>query len=439
MEKLSSMARLYSRPKRSTKSKVEQPPPKKKKEEMNTTTVSTRASLCSRPIRSTKLEQPPQKKKKERNSSSAGWFSLQLIPDEIVLNCIARISKSQYRSLSLVSKTFRSLISSPELYRVRSLIGNTEPCLCIRQELPTHDRWYILDQTLVTSTNSNGLIKDEFNLLPITTSSSLSKSTTLAVGFEVYQMGGDQLPSSTVRVLDFRTRTWRDAPDMGVARKRPESALIDGKIYVVGGETKESSSWPEVFDLKSQTWNPLPSLNDDDKAEVQLRIGELLATTSNHKRYAFDSKQGTWKEQLALMEPLGLSYNRSGPWCIIDNVKFSVFKRKLMWSERGNWFSVKGLKDVCTKPHVNHHTTIQLANHGGGSILVIWDELHSLEFPVAGKTRKHVCKNRRIWCAVIKLEKRFFGLKFEVWGKVVRSNALLTVPKSFKLLSCVTL
>ncbi|XP_048629664.1 F-box/kelch-repeat protein At5g39560-like [Brassica napus] len=223
MVKLSSLARLYSRPKRSTKSKVEQPPPQKK-EEMNTITVSTRASLCSRPIRSTKLEQPPQKKKKE------------------------------YRSLSLVSKTFRSLISSPELYTVRSQIGNTEPCLCIRQELPTHDRWYILDQTL---------------------------STTLAVGFEIYQIGGDQLPSSTVRVLDFRTRTWRDAPDMGVARKCPESALIDSKIYVVGGGTEES----EVFDLKSQTWNPLPSLSDDgDYPEVQLRRGELFATTSKHKK-----------------------------------------------------------------------------------------------------------------------------------------------------------
>ncbi|KAH0850520.1 hypothetical protein HID58_095472, partial [Brassica napus] len=296
------LARLYSRPKRSTKSKVEQPPPQKK-EEMNTITVSTRASLCSRPIRSTKLEQPPQKKKKE------------------------------YRSLSLVSKTFRSLISSPELYTVRSQIGNTEPCLCIRQELPTHDRWYILDQTLVTTTNSNGLIKDEFNLLPIT-SSSLSKSTTLAVGFEIYQIGGDQLPSSTVRVLDFRTRTWRDAPDMGVARKCPESALIDSKIYVVGGGTEES----EVFDLKSQTWNPLPSLSDDgDYPEVQLRRGELFATT------------------------------------------------------------------------------------------IIWDEPHSLKFPVAGKMRKHVCKNRRIWCAVIKFEKRFFGLKFEVWG---RFNGLMLCLQS---------
>ncbi|KAH0850511.1 hypothetical protein HID58_095474 [Brassica napus] len=303
------LARLYSRPKRSTKSKVEQPPPQKK-EEMNTITVSTRASLCSRPIRSTKLEQPPQKKKKE------------------------------YRSLSLVSKTFRSLISSPELYTVRSQIGNTEPCLCIRQELPTHDRWYILDQTLVTTTNSNGLIKDEFNLLPITF------STTLAVGFEIYQIGGDQLPSSTVRVLDFRTRTWRDAPDMGVARKCPESALIDSKIYVVGGGTEES----EVFDLKSQTWNPLPSLSDDgDYPEVQLRRGELFATTSKHKNHILSS------------------------------------------------------------------------------------------FPWLGICGNMSAKNRRIWCAVIKFEKRFFGLKFEVWGKVVRSNALLTVPKSFKLLSCVTL
>ncbi|KAJ0263591.1 F-box domain-containing protein [Hirschfeldia incana] len=423
---------------------------------MNTTTASsTMASLNSRPKRITKVEQPPQHKKKKNNSSSTRWFSL--LPDEIVLNCLARISKSQYRSLSLVSKHIHSVLSSPELYTVRSQLGNTEPCLCIRQELPYHDRWYILDQSLVTTNNSNGLIKNEFNLLPITTSS-LSKSTILAVGFEVYQMGGDQLPSSTVRVLDFRTRTWRDAPDMRVARKRPESALIDGKIYVVGGGTEESS-WPEVFDLKSQTWNQLPSLNDDDDAEVQLHIGELLATTSNHNKYVFDSKQGTWKEQLglmeqpglmeqlglmeqeqlALMESLGISYNRNGPWCVIENVKFSVLKGRLMWYKCGNWFGVKGLKHVCTKPHVNHHTTIQLANHGGGSILVLWDELHSHEFPVAGKMRKHVCKNRRIWCAVIQLEKRFSGLQFEVWGKIVRSNALLTVPKSFKLLSCITL
>ncbi|WZZ75681.1 LOW QUALITY PROTEIN: hypothetical protein YC2023_087051 [Brassica napus] len=178
---------------------------------------------------------------------------------------------------------------------------------------------------------------------------------------------------------------WRDAPDMRVATKRPESALIDGKIYL---EEEQRS-------LRFSTWNPLPSISeDDDYPEVQLRRGELFATTSNHKKYAFDPKQGTWKEHR------GLPYTRNEPWCVIDNVKFSVLKGRLMWYERGNWFSIKDLKDVCTKPHVNHHTTILLANHGGGSILVIWDELHSLEFPGAGKMRKHVCKNRRIWCVL---------------------------------------
>ncbi|KAH0853428.1 hypothetical protein HID58_093203 [Brassica napus] len=151
----------------------------------------------------------------------------------------------------------------------------------------------------------------------------------------------------------------------------------------------------EQRSLRFSTWNPLPSISeDDDYPEVQLRRGELFATTSNHKKYAFDPKQGTWKEHR------GLPYTRNEPWCVIDNVKFSVLKGRLMWYERGNWFSIKDLKDVCTKPHVNHHTTILLANHGGGSILVIWDELHSLEFPGAGKMRKHVCKNRRIWCVL---------------------------------------
>ena len=68
----------------------------------------------------------------------------------------------------------------------------------------------------------------------------------------------------------------------------------------------------------------MPSLSEDnDYPEVQLRRGELLATTSNHKKYVFDPKQGTWKEHP------GFSYTRNGPWCVIDNVKFSVFKASL--------------------------------------------------------------------------------------------------------------
>ncbi|KAH0935256.1 hypothetical protein HID58_012373 [Brassica napus] len=177
-------------------------------------------------------------------------------------------------------------------------------------------------------------------------------------------------------------------------------------LYVVGGGggTEES----EVFDLKSQTWNPLPSLSEDnDYPEVQLRRGELLATTSNHKKYVFDPKQGTWKEHP------GFSYTRNGP-------------------------CVKGLKDVCTKPHVNHHTTILLANHGCGSILVLWDELHSLEFQWPGKCGNMSAKTRELVCGD-QVEEVLLRITVRDLGEVVSLNAVLTVPRSFKLLSCITL
>ncbi|WZY96071.1 hypothetical protein YC2023_068400 [Brassica napus] len=42
---------------------------------------------------------------------------------------VARVPRSYYRTLSLVSKSFRCMVVSPELYKVRSLLGLTETCL----------------------------------------------------------------------------------------------------------------------------------------------------------------------------------------------------------------------------------------------------------------------------------------------------------------------
>ncbi|ESQ53775.1 hypothetical protein EUTSA_v10027326mg [Eutrema salsugineum] len=382
----------------------------------------------------TKVEQPPppHKRKREKSPPPPPPPSFSLLPDDILVNCLARTSKSQYRSISLLSKTIRSLLFSPELYTVRSRIGNTEPCLYLCQELPTYDRLYIFDRTLTT----DGWIKDEFSLSPITCPAFPSMSTTLAVGFEIYQMGGTTnagLPSSAVRVLDCRTHTWRDAPEMTVPRKRAESAFIDGKIYVVGG-TEESMNCAEVFDLKSQTWKPLPSPSGD--AKVLLSRGELYAT-SRHKSYAYDSYLGRWKDSNQGR------WNRLGSraWCLVENVKFSVFGRKLMWfdSERRNWFIIQGLEDLHLKGVVSYpHTTIQLS-YTGGNILLLWDEPRPLKFPVVGKKHQHTCKNKRIWCAEIKLEKHVGFSGLEIWGKIVRSSPVLSAPDSYKLLSCVTL
>ncbi|KAG2312777.1 hypothetical protein Bca52824_024334 [Brassica carinata] len=73
--------------------------------------------------------------------SSSPPCALSLLPDDILLNCFASVSKSDHASLSLVNK---GLLLSPELYQVRSLMGCTENCifLCLSIPLDPFVRWF---------------------------------------------------------------------------------------------------------------------------------------------------------------------------------------------------------------------------------------------------------------------------------------------------------
>ncbi|CAL9224239.1 unnamed protein product, partial [Arabidopsis halleri] len=51
---------------------------------------------------------------------------------------------------------------------------------------------------------------------------------------------------------------------MTVAPVDPTADLIDQDIYLMRGcEDDESANWFEVFDIKTQTWRPLPSPGAD--------------------------------------------------------------------------------------------------------------------------------------------------------------------------------
>ena len=56
-------------------------------------------------------------------------LTMPYLPDELLLNCLARISRLYYPTLSLISKRFHSLLASTELYRTRRLLGSTENCI----------------------------------------------------------------------------------------------------------------------------------------------------------------------------------------------------------------------------------------------------------------------------------------------------------------------
>ncbi|CAN6906104.1 unnamed protein product [Brassica oleracea] len=53
------------------------------------------------------------------------------LPEDVVVDILARVPICNYPRVSLVSKRFRSLVSSPEIYARRSSLGCTEHCLYV--------------------------------------------------------------------------------------------------------------------------------------------------------------------------------------------------------------------------------------------------------------------------------------------------------------------
>ncbi|RID71363.1 hypothetical protein BRARA_C03304 [Brassica rapa] len=170
-------------------------------------------------------EKRTSKKKKKEPSPNPS------LPDDFLLSCFARISTLYYPSLSLVSKSFRSLLTSPELYKVRSLSDHTECCLyvCIQFFSDLGPTWYTLcrkpDQTLTnktkSSSSSSGYVLAK---VPI-----LNSPRLVSVGPNIYNIN-----SGPVSILNCRSHTWSEGPSMRDDLYSLSASVVDEKIYVIG-------------------------------------------------------------------------------------------------------------------------------------------------------------------------------------------------------------
>jgi N-acetylneuraminic acid mutarotase len=115
--------------------------------------------------------------------------------------------------------------------------------------------------------------------------------------------------------LDLKTMKWRRLPDAPRARDHFQTAILDGKLYAVGGrrssaETKQTFHLvvPEVdvFDLATETWTALPAESNLPNpragtstvaADGKILVigGESMEQNTAHKQvHAFDPKTGKW-------------------------------------------------------------------------------------------------------------------------------------------------
>ncbi|CAH8322518.1 unnamed protein product [Eruca vesicaria subsp. sativa] len=360
---------------------------------------------------------PPPPVKQQPDSFSS-------LPDEIVENILARISKWDYPNLSLVSKRFLSLLSSPELYTTRSRIGTTEPCiyLCMERIKDLGLEWFTLwtKHAHVETLTDDHVQEDdlpiynEYSLVPVPHESSLvpfmDRASAVVVGSEIYLFGATTVSeplSSSVRILDCRSHTWRDGPSMLVARRCANAVFLDEKIYVFDG-CGEDDTGMEVLDLKTKTWSPLLRDRDAVLEEHWLKTvvleGKIYLITHTNYYYAYDPKEGTWE----VVEVHGNNLGIGQLYCVsvIEGVMYSYSRnsRNLVWydSKCKKWLDVKisNFELLMCNGRI-----VKILNHGG-KLLVMW----IYKFREYGGTLEW-----KFRCAKIVLEKRRGN---EVWGEI---------------------
>ncbi|KAH0935800.1 hypothetical protein HID58_012917, partial [Brassica napus] len=335
--------------------------------------------------------EPTKKKKKTVPDELPSMFSS--LPDEIIENILARVSRWKYPSLSLVSKRFHSLLSSMDIYKARSQIGSNETCLYIWLKLPGHPcaSWF----SLRTRPNNQNRTKRRKGKISFKRDSSVMSE-----------------PSSSVRIFDCRNHTWRDAPNMTVARENAQTVLVDEKIYVMGGcdIDKYYANWIEIFDVRTQAWTALPGPGADDEDELRNHLRK-----NNSKYYIVNVFKG--KFYLAADEK-EYSYEPKN-----ENSSF-VSGPVQIWGKIGGDI-------ICGCTGSGHLMWSGFENEGieWSGIKVMWDR-----YPPSVSSSS-IKRNSKIRYAEISLESRRNGR--EMWGKVECVDVLTFPVESYEWFDCV--
>ncbi|CAA7036324.1 unnamed protein product [Microthlaspi erraticum] len=342
------------------------------------------------------------------------------LPYDLLLNCIAHVSRLYYPTLSLVSKSFRSLVASPELYKVRSLLGRTESCLYVCLKRGSKYSWFTLcrkpDKSLTNEEEDTSENKSSGYVLA---TASIPHSTyarfgsIVAVGSNIYNID-TSTGSVSVSILDCRSHTWRTTSSIfRVKRKFLSASALDGKIYVAGVCKEDDGSYKnsvEVFDTRTQSCDPVPipfgeeytkvnnqTLCIDGKFHVVLFDRRLLRyrkVIQDRRVLAYDSKQGRWDE---VLRPGMSHYMISDSYCEIDNVLYSAANGAIRWydTEESMWREVMSLVGLPELPDGERiQRDVRLADYGG-KMAVLWEKISRYDNSYA----------TIVWCAEIALER----------------------------------
>lgn len=316
----------------------------------------------------------------ENNSGDQSDTS-SLIPQvgrDISINCLLRCSRSDYGFIASLNQSFRSIIRSGELYKLRRQMGIIEhwvyfSCNLLEWEAfdPIRLRWMHLPRMTSNecfmwsdkeslavgtellvfgkeimshviykysiATNSWSLGSEMNEPRCLFASASLGEIAIVAGG-----CGPQGNILSSVEVYNSDTGIWVTLPNMIKARKMCSGAFIDGKFCVIGGigpGNPNLLTCGEVYDLETKTWREIPDIfpavsnggggfdaSSTSKAPPLLAVvkNELYAVCHLEKELRkYDKEWNLWvpvgllPERAASMNGWGLAFRACGDKLIV--------------------------------------------------------------------------------------------------------------------------
>ncbi|KAL1828803.1 F-box/kelch-repeat protein At1g26930 [Daucus carota subsp. sativus] len=216
------------------------------------------------------------------------------------ISALIRSSRSDYGALASLNKSFRELIRSGELYRLRRQNGVIEHWVYFSCQLlgweafdPTSRRWMRLPtmtsdecfmfsdkeslavgtELLVFGKVFSSLFIFKYSLLTNTWSSGMKMNFprclfgSASVGEIAILAGGCDLSGNALSVAELYNSelgTWEALPNMNKTRKMCSAVFMDGKFYVIGGIGGSDSkllTCGEEYDLQTRIWTEIPNMS----------------------------------------------------------------------------------------------------------------------------------------------------------------------------------
>ncbi|XP_074324857.1 F-box/kelch-repeat protein SKIP6-like isoform X2 [Apium graveolens] len=340
------------------------------------------------------------------------------LPNDISLQCIARIPRPHHPYLSLISKSFHSTLHSPEFFATRCLLNSTQQSLYLNIRVNSSFKWYTLNQ-------QTHLVKTPNFLSPLANIKKQPIGSCFAVlGFKIYVIGGsvNEIASNDVWVFDCRFGKWEIGAKMRVCREFAAAGVVNGRIYVMGGcvgdNFVKSSNWAEVYDPGVGVWKAVESPVEvrDKWMHASCVLDGRIYAMADRGGVVYNVGNGEWRRSV----PKRLDLGWRGRAAVAGGVMYCYdFLGKIRGYdvERDRWKELRGVER--SLPKFLCGATMASLN---GNLCVVWE-------------RKGGKNEVEIICAEIEVGKDEDG---GLSGVVLWSDVVLRVPFGSSVVHCLS-